>query len=185
MVTTQDAIHAVLATVPDPEIPNLSIVDLGMVHRVTVAANGAPLVELLPTYSGCPATEAIAAATRRALAQAGYPDAVVRFVLSPAWSSDRITAEGRAKLEAAGIAPPACCDAASDTACATVASGRSHGTRSDTAKPVAPLTYHPAIPCPHCGSRNTERLSEFSSTACKALLRCRACGEPFEYFKPI
>lgn len=169
MVTAPDAIHAVLATVPDPEIPNLSIVDLGMVHRVTVAENGAPLVELLPTYSGCPATEAIAAATRRALAQAGYPDSVVRFVLTPAWSSDRITAEGRAKLEAAGIAPPSCGGAGSDDKRAT----------------AAPLTYHPTIPCPRCGSRNTEPLSEFSSTACKALLRCRACGEPFEYFKPI
>jgi ring-1,2-phenylacetyl-CoA epoxidase subunit PaaD len=155
----------ILAGVADPEIPVVSVVDLGIVREVR--AEGAALeITVTPTYSGCPATQVIEASIRRALADAGL-DATVRTSLAPAWTTDWMTAAGREKLARFGIAPP--------------------GARAaDAPVPVRFLRTTPAtVACPQCGATDTERLSEFGSTACKALYRCRACREPFDYFKPI
>lgn len=149
----------VLARIPDPEIPVLSIVELGIVRYVRRAADAALEVGISPTYTGCPATAAIRAAARAALDAAGFSDARLEEVLSPPWTSDWITPEGRAKLEAFGIAPP------------LAAAG--HG------RTPAPVR------CPRCGSAATERISEFGSTPCKAHYVCSACREPFDHFKCI
>ena len=133
--------------VADPELPMLTIADLGILREVVEASDGAIEVVITPTYSGCPAMEMIAGELREALA--GLGTVRVRTRLAPAWTTDWMTAEGRRKLAEAGIAPPSV---------------------------VAPV-------CPRCGSERTEVLSEFGATACKALWRCRACGEPFERFK--
>jgi ring-1,2-phenylacetyl-CoA epoxidase subunit PaaD len=156
-------IHAVLAGVVDPEIPVLSIVDLGIVREVNTTADGMEVV-VTPTYSGCPAMHAIEEAIRRALDVAGFANARVRTALHPAWTTDWITAAGREKLEKFGIAPP--------------------GPRSTQTVHVH-RTVPAAVACPHCGAKDAERLAEFGSTACKALYRCRICREPFDYFKPI
>lgn len=150
-----------LAAVEDPEIPALSVVDLGIVRFVEAQPDGALEVGLSPTYTGCPATEVIRRAVEEALGEAGVGPIRVSSVLSPAWSSDWISAEGRRKLAAYGIVPPP----------DTVASMRQL-LRGD--QPVA---------CPHCNSPDTECTSPFGSTPCKALHRCRQCLEPFESFK--
>lgn len=152
----------VLESVPDPEIPVLSVVDLGIVRHVRWEADGRLHVGLTPTYSGCPATEVIRAAIEHALARAGYTGAVVDTVLSPAWSSDWISEEGRRKLLAFGIAPPA-----------------------EAVRSPRRLLGPVVVTCPRCGSRETERVSEFGSTPCKAHYRCNHCLEPFDYFKCI
>jgi len=153
-------VWGLLETVPDPEIPVLSIVDLGIVRHVRHEGEGPVRVGLTPTYSGCPATEVIRATVRSALEAAGFADAILEEVLSPPWTSDWLTPAGREKLRAFGIAPPE----------GTVASpGR--------------LRHAAPVSCPRCGSRHSERLSEFGSTPCKAHYRCGACGEPFDYFK--
>jgi ring-1,2-phenylacetyl-CoA epoxidase subunit PaaD len=149
-----------LAGVPDPEIPVLSIIDLGVVRYVRHAADGRLHVGITPTYSGCPATDAIRSAARAALDEAGHREALLEEVLSPPWTSDWLTAQGRAKLAAFGIAPPAATAAVSGS---------------------APAPVH----CPRCGSLSTERISEFGSTPCKAHYVCRACREPFDHFKCI
>lgn len=151
----------VLASVPDPEIPVVSVVDLGIVRDVRATATGVE-VDVAPTYSGCPATEVIEADVQKALETGGVGGVRVRRVLSPAWTTDFITEAGRRKLERYGIAPPA---------------GRA-GKRSLFAvdRPLA---------CPRCGAATTTRVSEFGSTPCKASWRCDACLEPFEYFKCI
>src|SRR5262249_26034005 len=150
-------------SVADPEIPSLSIVDLGIVREVR-ERDGRVEVAITPTYSGCPGTDVIMGDVRRALGEAGLADAEIRLTLAPAWTSDWITEEGRAKLSAAGIAPPA-----------GGAPVRGAGT----------VRFVSASPrCPRCGSANVERLSAFGSTACKALYRCLACRDPFDYFKP-
>jgi ring-1,2-phenylacetyl-CoA epoxidase subunit PaaD len=154
----------VLAGVVDPEIPVVSIVDLGIVRDVR-AEDGALEVTVTPTYSGCPATQVIEASIRRALADAGF-EATVRTSLAPAWTTDWMSTAGREKLARFGIAPP--------------------GARGEGA--AAPLRFvrpAAAVACPRCGATDTERLAEFGSTACKALYRCRECREPFDYFKPI
>ena len=156
------AIHAVLTRTPDPEIPILSIVDLGIVRHVRADEEGRWHVGLTPTYSGCPATEAIRLNVRAALDAAGLADVVLEEVLSPPWTSGWLTSEGRRKLRAFGIAPPE----------EAVASPRR-------------LWQAPLVPCPRCDSLDTERVSEFGSTPCKAHYRCRACGEPFDYVKCI
>jgi ring-1,2-phenylacetyl-CoA epoxidase subunit PaaD len=155
-------IWALLGEVPDPEIPVLSIVDLGIVRHVRRDASGRLTVGLTPTYSGCPATEAIRAAARAALDAHGYADAQLEEVLSPPWTSQWLSAAGRAKLREFGIAPPE----------EPVASPRQ-------------LWGAVAVTCPRCGSRDSERLSEFGSTPCKAHYRCLSCREPFDYFKCI
>jgi len=154
---------SVLAGVEDPEIPAVSIVDLGLIRFVRAQPNGNLEVGLSPTYVGCPATEVIRRSVKEALAQADVGGFEVTHVLSPAWSSDWISAEGRRKLHAYGIVPPE----------------RTVSNMRDILRADRP----PA--CPRCDSVDTERLSEFGSTPCKALHRCRACLEPFEYFKCI
>jgi ring-1,2-phenylacetyl-CoA epoxidase subunit PaaD len=161
---------AVLDTVPDPEVPALSLRDLGVVREVTprAAADGGGLeVVLTPTYSGCPATEVIAESVCSALEANGLGPVTVTHRLAPAWTTDWISESGRRKLREYGIAPPAHLGAA--------ASGGAQ-----------PLRLHRRdIACPRCGASRTERLSAFGSTACKALYRCLECREPFEHFKPI
>ncbi len=152
-----------LEGVEDPEIPSLSIVDLGIVRSVAIRDDSTLDVGLSPTYSGCPATEVIRASVESALTQAGELTFEVRTQLSPAWTSDWITAAGRRKLLEYGIAPP-------DSAASSLRSVLR------AARPIA---------CPRCQSVATETLSEFGSTPCKSLHRCRDCLEPFEYFKCI
>ena len=156
-LTAEQQVWQLLGRVPDPEIPVLSIVDLGIVRYVRRAADGRLHVGITPTYTGCPATAAIRSATRAALDEAGHGDALLEEVLAPPWTSDWITAEGRARLAAFGIAPPA---AVSDPA-----TGPVH--------------------CPRCASPSTGRISEFGSTPCKAHYVCNACREPFDHFKCI
>ena len=139
------AIRAVLATVMDPEIPVVSVIDLGIVRDVT-----SERVRITPTYSGCPATEVIERTIREALDAAGYRDVAIETELSPPWTTDWITNQGKAALKAYGIAPPELAKAAT---------------------------------CPQCGSTDTEEVSRFGSTPCKAQWRCKACLEPFDRFK--
>jgi ring-1,2-phenylacetyl-CoA epoxidase subunit PaaD len=152
-----------LAAVEDPEIPAINIVDLGLIRFVRSGPDGKLEVGLSPTYIGCPATEVIRHSVQSALTAAGVGDFVVTNVLAPAWSSDWITPEGRRKLALYGIVPP---ERTASTMREVLRGGR----------PVA---------CPRCHSIDTESVSEFGSTPCKALHRCRACLEPFEYFKCI
>ena len=155
-------LRGILAQVPDPEIPVLSVLDLGVVRHLELRPDGRLEVGIAPTYSGCPANDVIKADILRSLRAAGF-DAVAVDVLAPPWSSDWLSEEGRRKLLAFGIAPPA----------HAVASPRRLA-RGDA--PVA---------CPRCGSAKTTLQSEFGSTPCKALYRCDACLEPFDYFKCI
>lgn len=157
----------VLGRVLDPEVPALSVRDLGIVRDVREQADGALEVVLTPTYSGCPATEVIEHDVLAAIAEAGLGPAHVRLQRAPAWTTDWISAEGKRKLNEYGIAPPG--PVAADGAVPIRIVGR----RAE------------AVACPRCGSTNTERLSAFGSTACKAMYRCVACREPFEFFKPI
>lgn len=163
----ENEVWRVLCGVSDPEIPVISIVDLGIVRAVRWEADG-PVVTVTPTYSGCPATEVITAAIRDALALAGFGQARVQMQLSPAWTTDWLTPQGREKLRAYGIAPPAC-----------RAAEQVIDIRQILRRPLAAAVVH----CPRCASPRTEQLSAFGSTPCKALYRCLACREPFDYFK--
>ncbi|MEV0090354.1 1,2-phenylacetyl-CoA epoxidase subunit PaaD [Streptomyces sp. NPDC050738] len=168
MVTTtplEEELRALAGSVPDPELPVLTLQDLGVLRSVEVLGPGKVVVELTPTYTGCPAIEAMSSDIEQVLKAHGIPDVSVRTVLAPAWSTDDISAEGRRKLAEFGIAPP-----------------RPGGPAGHSAGPVA-LSL--AIRCPHCGSTDTELLSRFSSTACKALRRCASCREPFDHFKEL
>ena len=160
-----DAAWAVLQGVLDPEVPALSLPDLGVVREVRERGEGEGgglEVVLTPTYSGCPATEVIEASVREALVAAGLGPVQVTRRLAPAWTTDWISDEGRRKLRDYGIAPPGAVAA------------------------EATVRFRPrGVACPRCGSTQTERLSAFGSTACKALYRCLACREPFEHFKAI
>ncbi|HYJ97470.1 MAG TPA: 1,2-phenylacetyl-CoA epoxidase subunit PaaD [Burkholderiaceae bacterium] len=155
----------VLHTVLDPEVPALSVCDLGIVRDVVATKDGLEIV-LTPTYSGCPATEVIEQSVVDAVNDAGLGPARVTVQRAPAWTTDWISDDGRRKLREYGIAPP---------------SGNAAVSQE---RPIR-LMPRQAIECPRCGSTNTERLSAFGSTACKALYRCVACREPFEHFKPI
>ena len=165
---------AVLCTVPDPEVPVLSVCDLGIVrqvieHPAQPSGQGASLeIVLTPTYSGCPATEVITADCLAAISAAGLGQARVTLRRAPAWTTDWISSAGRAKLLAYGIAPPGPVDLSLGVPMHIV-----------RRRPL------PAIACPRCASTQTERLSAFGATACKALYRCMACREPFEHFKPL
>ncbi|HEX3382951.1 MAG TPA: 1,2-phenylacetyl-CoA epoxidase subunit PaaD [Paraburkholderia sp.] len=177
MTATADATLArawtVLEAVPDPEIPVVSIRELGILRDVRRTADGALEVVITPTYSGCPAMSQIAEDVGHALEAAQLTPYRVATVLAPAWTTDWITAEAREKLRAYGIAPPTGnCGSA-----ATSAAPREKVLR------FVPRAL-PAPPCPRCGSAHTERLAQFGSTACKALYRCLDCREPFDYFKP-
>jgi ring-1,2-phenylacetyl-CoA epoxidase subunit PaaD len=157
----------VLHDVLDPEVPAISVTDLGIVRDVIAHDDGLEVI-VTPTYSGCPATEVIAQSISDAIAAAGLGPARVTQRRAPAWTTDWITSEGREKLRAYGIAPPG--------SCASEATGAN-------VSPIRLMARN--IDCPRCGSNQTERLAAFGSTACKSLYRCVACREPFEYFKPI
>ncbi len=157
----------VAGTVVDPELPVLTLAELGVLRDVRLH-DGTVVVDLTPTYTGCPAMGVMRADLLNALHAAGFDDVEVRTVLSPAWTSDWISAEGRRKLAEAGIAPP--------------------GPAPDRAPGPVPLRLGPSrrtAPCPLCGSPDTEEVSEFGATACTALRRCRSCREPFEHVKEI
>jgi ring-1,2-phenylacetyl-CoA epoxidase subunit PaaD len=145
-----------VASIVDPELRVVTLADLGVLRSVYVHPDGAVDVTIMPTYSGCPAMDTIRADIRQALGRAGYDRVEVLTVLRPAWSTDMITEAGRAKLAAAGIAPPS-----------TV------------------VTVRLSVACPRCGSLRTEEISRFGSTACKALWRCQSCGEPFDHMKAL
>jgi len=161
------SIWQALASVPDPEIPVVSIVELGIVRDVAWRHERLR-VTVTPTYSGCPATELIMQDIGEALRNAGVAEFDIATALSPAWTTDWIAPEGKAKLAAFGIAPPGPALARVDV------------------KGISPLRRaREAIACPRCGSTHTALLAQFGSTACKALYRCEACREPFDYFKPF
>lgn len=161
-----DVVWAALATVPDPEIPVISIVELGIV-RAVAWEDGRLVVKVTPTYSGCPATEMINTLIRETLAVIGVADVVLVNQLSPPWSTDWIAPEAKTRLKGFGIAPP-----------------HVRAERVDVAG-ISPLRRANAVvPCPRCESANTQLLSQFGSTACKAQYRCIDCREPFDYFKP-
>ncbi len=145
------------AAVPDPEVPCVTVADLGILRSVEMEGDVA-VAKVTPTYSGCPAVLAIELAIETALRDAGF-DVRVERVLTPAWTTDWITDEGREKLRAFGIAPPV-----------SERSGKGFFTET-------------VVPCPRCKSARTERLAAFGSTPCKAQYRCLACAEPFDYFK--
>lgn len=159
---------AVLDGVPDPEVPAVSVCDLGIVRDVRPAGDGLEIV-LTPTYSGCPATEAIERDVLAAIEAAGLGPAHATLQRAPAWTTEWITERGRARLLAYGIAPPG-----------PLPPGTEVPLRFMPRAAAAP-----ALACPRCGSQQTDRLSAFGSTACKALYRCLACREPFEHFKPL
>ncbi len=152
---------SVLADVMDPEVPVINVVDLGIVRDVRWSAGHLQVI-VTPTYSGCPATEFIETLIEEALTTAGFHQSVLKQQLDPAWTTDWITATGRENLRAYGVAPPV-----------------------GSANKLSLLAAAPEIACPQCGSVHTERVSEFGSTACKALYRCLDCLEPFDYFKCI
>lgn len=159
--------HAVAATVTDPELPMLSLAELGVLREVS-EVDGRVVVSITPTYTGCPAMDTMRDDLEHALRGAGYPDVEIRTVLSPAWTTDWITEAGRRKLAEAGIAPPGAAPVAA-------------------AGPI-PLTLGAPVRrvrCPRCGGEDTEEMSRFGATACKALRRCRTCREPFEHVKEI
>lgn len=174
MVTASDTAvrsdaRAVAETVTDPELPMLTLADLGVLRDVEVTGSGGVVVTITPTYSGCPALTEMRSDLYRRLTGAGYPEVEVRTVLDPPWTTDWISGAGRRKLAENGIAPPGT---------APVSTGEG---------PV-PLALGPTrrhVRCPQCGSADTEELSEFSATACRALRRCRSCFEPFEHMKEI
>ncbi len=160
-----------LGQVMDPEVPVVSIVDLGILRDVQWdAGESAVIVTVTPTYSGCPATEVIAQSIREALYARGIEKVEVRTQLAPAWTTDWMTPQGRDALRAYGIAPPAARAATADGSLVI-----------DTA---ALMPSKAVVPCPQCDSRKTRLLSQYGSTACKALYQCNSCLEPFDYFKP-
>lgn len=155
-----DTAWEVAATVVDPEIPVLTIEDLGVLRDVR-EADGRVTVDLTPTYSGCPAIDAMRDDVRSVLTRAGYRDVEVRMVLSPAWTTDWMTPEGKRKLREFGIAPPN----------AAASNGRT--------------ALRMAVKCPRCDSLDTVEIARFGSTSCKALYECRSCLEPFDFFKVL
>jgi ring-1,2-phenylacetyl-CoA epoxidase subunit PaaD len=155
------SVRAALADVPDPELPMLSVVDLGIVHRVDLTApDGTIRVEILPTFVGCPALELIKTSIADRLAVFGRSVEVVATFEVP-WTSERITPSGRRALAAAGIAPPG------------------------ATPPTGLIALEPRVPCPHCGSRDTELENAFGPTQCRTIRFCRACRQPFEAIKPV
>jgi ring-1,2-phenylacetyl-CoA epoxidase subunit PaaD len=167
VTSTADA-RAVAESVTDPELPMISLADLGVLRDVRIERDGTVVVEITPTYTGCPAMGVMRADLVHALHEAGFAAVDVRTVLAPAWSTDWITAAGRRKLLEAGIAPPGPAPV-----------------RSEGPVPLLLGETRRTASCPVCGSADTEQLSEFSATACTALRRCRSCREPFEHLKEI
>jgi ring-1,2-phenylacetyl-CoA epoxidase subunit PaaD len=165
------AAREIAAAVPDPELPMVTVADLGILRDVA-AEDGRLVVTITPTYSGCPALREIAHDLRHRLSRAGFAEVTVRTALAPAWSSDWITAEGRRKLRAAGIAPPQ-------------AVPPQAGPTRQGPVPLTLTARREPVACPRCGSRDTTQTAAFGATACKALFRCETCREPFEYVKEI
>ena len=159
MPSSADIYHW-LASVTDPEVPVLTVLDLGIVRDVRTTENNEVTVVITPTYSGCPAMDVIGMNIRMALAGRGFNKINIELQLRPAWTTDWISPEGRQKLQDYGIAPP-----------------------QYTLKEEAALFEETDVPCPHCGSGDTALISSFGATACKALYKCANCGEPFEHFK--
>ena len=160
MVSRNDEILELLKSIPDPEIPVLSILDLGIVRGVEQDENGF-VVKITPTYSGCPATDFIQRSIRSALDDAGHSDVRLEVTLSPAWTTDWMTPEGKEKLRQYGITPP--------------------GLKSDEEL----VEFPRKALCPYCSGKETELRSEFGSTPCKSFYYCRSCQQPFERFKAI
>ena len=164
--TAEQKIWSILNTVVDPEVPVLTILDLGIVREIkfsnTPSGDGGIEVVITPTYTGCPAMDMIAMNIRLALAEQGYKQVKITSVLSPAWTTDWMTESGKEKLKQYGIAPP------------------NHKQQVCNDQLFA---ADEAVQCPHCNSYHTHRISEFGSTACKALYQCNDCKEPFDYFK--
>jgi len=164
-MTEQTNAYQVAASTPDPELPMLTIEDLGILRSVDQSAEEIT-VTITPTYSGCPAMREITGDIHDRLTKAGFAQVTVNTQLAPAWTTDWITEDGHRKLSANGIAPP------------------SPAPRRSGPIPLT-LTAPPPAPCPRCGSADTRRTAEFSATACKSLHRCNACGEPFEGVKAL
>lgn len=158
VVEVRAMVRAMVGTVPDPELPVITIEDLGVLRDVRIGPDGRVVVEITPTYSGCPAMDVIRADVLARLAECGYEDAEVRLVLAPAWSTDWISDAGRAALREHGIAPP---------------------------HPAGPVSLTLSVRCPLCGSPDTREVSRFGSTACKSLWTCRSCLEPFDHVKAL
>ena len=158
-MTTKATISSILDSVTDPEIPVLTIADMGIIRDI-ITSNGDVEIVITPTYTGCPAMNAIEVNIRAALQEKGFNHVKVTTVLSPAWTTDWLSEEGKQKLKAYGIAPPA-----------------------GSADKNSLLGEDSQVECPRCGSINTKMISQFGSTACKALFQCRECLEPFDYFK--
>lgn len=157
----EEQIRKILETVTDPEIPVLSVLDLGIVREIKVSEDTTEII-ITPTYSGCPAMDMIALNIHVALAESGFRNIKITTVLSPAWTTDWMTEEGKARLKEYGIAPP--------------------NPKQQVCTPGL-FAKDEAVQCPHCNSYHTHRISEFGSTACKALYQCDDCLEPFDYFK--
>jgi ring-1,2-phenylacetyl-CoA epoxidase subunit PaaD len=155
-----EKIRSILEHVTDPEVPVLTVYDLGIIRDIRLHDDEVEIV-ITPTYSGCPAMDMIAMNIRLALAEHGFIKTKITTVLSPAWTTDWMSEEGKEKLKEYGIAPP--------------------NPRQQVCVPG--LFAEESVQCPHCNSWQTERISEFGSTACKALYRCKDCKEPFDYFK--
>jgi ring-1,2-phenylacetyl-CoA epoxidase subunit PaaD len=158
---TQKKIWPILETVCDPEVPVLTIMDLGIVRDVKINGDSVEVI-ITPTYTGCPAMDMISMNIKLALAEKGYKNTRVTSVLSPAWTTDWMTEEGKRKLKEYGIAPP--------------------NPKQQVCNDKL-FAADEAVQCPHCSSHHTHRISEFGSTACKALYQCDDCKEPFDYFK--
>jgi ring-1,2-phenylacetyl-CoA epoxidase subunit PaaD len=169
VVTATERARAIAGAVPDPEMPMLTLADLGVLREVEVDDGGTVTAVITPTYSGCPAIAEMRAEVDRRLREAGFGDVTIRTRLHPAWTTDWITSRGRAALAEHGIVPP-----------------RPARHRAPSGPvPIVLSPTRPTLSCPQCGSTDTEQTSPFAATACKALWRCRACREPFEYVKEI
>jgi ring-1,2-phenylacetyl-CoA epoxidase subunit PaaD len=162
LLGTQEKIWQLLDSISDPEIPVLSVTDLGIIRNVISSDDASVTVEITPTYSGCPAMDMIATTIKLVLNSGGFSNVKIKTVYSPAWTTDWMTGEAKEKLLAYGIAPPA---------------GLIHSCAATESNDQQ------AIQCPHCRSYHTRMVSRFGSTACKALYQCNECGEPFDYFK--
>ncbi|PRB71476.1 1,2-phenylacetyl-CoA epoxidase subunit PaaD [Arthrobacter sp. MYb213] len=160
-MTNAEELFSIAAKVTDPEIPVLSIADLGILREVNANEDGSVQVIITPTYSGCPAMDVITQDLYLAFGEAGIEKVDVKLVLTPAWSTDWMTEDGKRKLEEYGIAPP---------------TGTGHSGR---------VTLGISVKCPRCHSLNTRELARFASTSCKALYTCKGCLEPFDYFKVL
>ncbi len=158
-----EKIKAILSRIMDPEVPVLSILDLGIVRKINVEGSK-PVITVTPTYTGCPAYDLICSTIRMELAVEGYPSIEIIQELAPAWTTDWMTESGKQKLKEYGIAPP-----------------------NPVQQTCHAVLFQPneAVECPHCGSYHTKRISEFGSTACKSLFQCVDCQEPFDYFKSL